>query len=168
MYSVGGGLIWQKDGKNIETDSDFYIQTTNLSTTLMKISAESNDSGSYLCSHSHYPETENASINVNVRKPSPRKQIECQSEIFSNITWKPIFTGTTANESCPENQIGIATRYCDTRGVWDMPNLINCTSKAFVDASKEVSLYSCTVKENAIRISEYVCCCEWSIVSGNL
>ncbi|XP_062593926.1 adhesion G protein-coupled receptor E1-like isoform X2 [Saccostrea cucullata] len=150
IYTAGGDLIWQKDGKNIETDSDFYITTTNLSTTLMKNSVGIDDSGNYLCSHSDYPDTENDSINVIVTKPSHTKQIECQREMFSNITWKAIIAGTTAQESCPEKQIGTATRYCNTRGVWEMPNLINCTSEAFVDASKEAFF---EVVDNVLSIS---------------
>jgi hypothetical protein len=34
---------------------------------------------------------------------------------------------------------GTATRYCDTQGEWEAPNLVNCTAEAFVNASKQVS-----------------------------
>lgn len=35
--------------------------------------------------------------------------------------------------------VGIATRFCDQRGIWESPNLINCTNEALVNASLLVS-----------------------------
>ncbi|XP_061181188.1 titin-like [Saccostrea echinata] len=67
---TGGSLIWEKDGKKI-TDSWFNISTTNTSTILNKASTEVNDSGTYSCLHSTYPDPLNVSIYVNVTEPEP-------------------------------------------------------------------------------------------------
>ncbi|XP_062607525.1 hemicentin-1-like [Saccostrea cucullata] len=65
----GGGLFWQKDSKKISPDSGFNITTTDTSTTLMKSSAEIDDSGTYSCSHSAYPEQISVSIYINITEP---------------------------------------------------------------------------------------------------
>ncbi|XP_061181184.1 adhesion G protein-coupled receptor B1-like [Saccostrea echinata] len=136
-YSTNGSLIWQKNGRNIETDLDIYISTTNLSTTLRKTSRRLGDSGSYFCLHSSYPDPTNVSISVMVTKPDQKR---CPNEIFERITWNATIAGTTKEESCPKNQKGTATRYCDTQGLWEIPNLINCTNVVFVNASKELDI----------------------------
>lgn len=35
--------------------------------------------------------------------------------------------------------VGVATRFCDEHGEWKLPNLINCTNEALVNASSLVS-----------------------------
>ena len=35
--------------------------------------------------------------------------------------------------------LGIATRKCNLEGVWEPPNLINCTTETFLNASSQVS-----------------------------
>ena len=35
--------------------------------------------------------------------------------------------------------LGIATRMCNLEGVWEPPNLINCTTEAFLNASSQVN-----------------------------
>ena len=42
------------------------------------------------------------------------------------------------NVSC---LIGIATRQCNVEGIWEPPNLINCTTEAFLNASSEVRFH---------------------------
>ena len=37
--------------------------------------------------------------------------------------------------------IGIATRQCNVEGIWEPPNLINCTIEAFLNASSEVRFH---------------------------
>ena len=37
--------------------------------------------------------------------------------------------------------IGIATRQCNVEGIWEPPNLINCTAEAFLNASLEVRFH---------------------------
>ncbi|XP_062601622.1 adhesion G protein-coupled receptor L2-like [Saccostrea cucullata] len=147
--STSGSLIWQRNGKNIITDSQFDITTTDISTTLKKNSTGIDDSGSYLCSHSSYPDPTNVSITVMVTKP---EQIRCPNAVFDGITWNATIAGTTKRESCPENQIGTATRFCNTQGEWETPNLVNCTDEAFVNASNELD----ALIEDGIDDSEQV------------
>ncbi|XP_062593919.1 adhesion G protein-coupled receptor L3-like [Saccostrea cucullata] len=136
---TNGNLIWQKNGKNIRTDTDFGINVgrTNISSTLRKTSARLDDSGTYLCSYSSYPEPTNVSITVKVTKPD---QVRCPGGMFENIIWNATVAGTTKTESCPPNQKGTATRYCDTQGVWDVPDLISCADVALVNASKQLDI----------------------------
>lgn len=35
--------------------------------------------------------------------------------------------------------LGVATRFCDGHGEWELPNLINCTNEDLVNASLLVS-----------------------------
>ncbi|XP_061181253.1 adhesion G protein-coupled receptor L2-like [Saccostrea echinata] len=147
--STSGSLIWQKDGNNIARDSKFNISTTNISTTLRKTSAGYGDSGSYLCSHSSYPDPTNVSVNIIVTKP---EQIRCPNTVLEGITWNATIAGTTKRESCPKNKKGTATRFCNTRGEWEIPSLINCTDEGFVNASKELDV----LIEDGVNNSEQI------------
>ncbi|XP_061181254.1 adhesion G protein-coupled receptor B1-like [Saccostrea echinata] len=134
----------------IFVDLEIYITKPKTTTTLEMTSGGLDDSGSYM--NSSYPDTTNSPITAVETKPDNREQIQCQNETFSNITWNATIAGTTTEESCPENQKGTATRYCDTRGFWEMPNLINCSSEAFVNASKELDV----LLENAVNNTEKI------------
>ncbi|XP_061181251.1 adhesion G-protein coupled receptor F1-like [Saccostrea echinata] len=132
-----GSLIWQKDGRKILslTDSVFNISRSNTYTTLYRPSASLTDSGNFSCFHSAYPDPVSVSVYINVIKP---EQLRCPTENFEGITWNTTVAGMTHKKSCPKNQKGTATRYCDTQGIWKTPNFINCTSEGFVNASKEL------------------------------
>ncbi|XP_061181286.1 latrophilin-like protein LAT-2 isoform X2 [Saccostrea echinata] len=141
-----GSLIWKKDGGNILSDTGFNISTTNTSTTLEKERADLSDAGSFSCSHSSYPDPVSVSISISVTKP---EQIRCADDKINNIIWKSTIAGTTKKESCPENQKGTATRYCNLQGVWDSPNLINCTDVALANANEELdSIIADGITEN--------------------
>ncbi|XP_062598125.1 LOW QUALITY PROTEIN: adhesion G protein-coupled receptor L3-like, partial [Saccostrea cucullata] len=130
-----GSLVWKKDGVYILLDSGFNISTTNVSSTLKKELADLGDAGRFSCSHSTYPDPVSVSIAISVTKP---EQIRCDDDEFDNIKWKSTIAGTTKKESCPENQKGTATRYCNFQGFWESPDLINCTDVALVNANEEL------------------------------
>ncbi|XP_062593924.1 adhesion G-protein coupled receptor G4-like [Saccostrea cucullata] len=133
-----GSLVWKKDGIDILLGmeySGFNISTSNVSSTLEKELADFGDAGRFSCSHSTYPDPVSVSIAISVTKP---EQIRCADDEFDNIKWKSTIAGTTKKESCPENQKGTATRYCNFQGLWESPDLINCTDVALVNANEEL------------------------------
>nr|XP_022310014.1 adhesion G protein-coupled receptor L4-like [Crassostrea virginica] len=77
-------------------------------------------------------------------------QNRCYSEFSDDIQWNTTLAGTTKREQCPRNQKGVATRQCNVEGVWEPPNLINCTTEAFLNASSELD----TILEEGITDPE--------------
>uniref|UniRef100_A0A0K0EWQ0 Flamingo-like protein FMI-1 (inferred by orthology to a C. elegans protein) n=1 Tax=Strongyloides venezuelensis TaxID=75913 RepID=A0A0K0EWQ0_STRVS len=86
----------------------------------------------------------------------------CPSNIESGIQWPTTIFGSTARQSCPFSQIGIAYRKCDTSGVWDMVNLDNCTLKSLhignnklwqIDTIMDVLQLSSLLKNSTKEIS---------------
>ncbi|XP_062590265.1 titin-like isoform X9 [Saccostrea cucullata] len=130
-----GNLVWKKDGVYILSDFGFNISTTNVSSTLEKELAYLGDAGRFSCSHSTYPDPVSVSIAISVTKP---EQIRCADDKIEKIMWKSTIAGTTKKESCPENQKGTATRYCNFQGFWESPDLINCTDVSLVNANEEL------------------------------
>ncbi|XP_048731395.2 adhesion G protein-coupled receptor L3-like [Ostrea edulis] len=150
---TNGRLIWQKDGKAIVLDSAFNVSTLETTTTLRKLSAVLDDSGRYSCSHSGYPDPVYESVNIKVTE---KEQKVCRNETSEDIMWNMATAGTTKKEACPKNQKGTATRYCDTQGDWEVPNLVNCTDEAFVNASKELDSLIADGVDNTEKLQETV------------
>ncbi|XP_056013809.1 adhesion G-protein coupled receptor G2-like isoform X2 [Ostrea edulis] len=129
---TNGSLIWQKNLKEIVSGSGFNINDTNTTTMLTKLSAKPDDSGSYSCSLSGYPDPVLVSIDITVAQPGQKR---CLDENLDGIIWSATIVGRNKQTSCPNNQKGTATRYCNLQGTWDSPNLVNCTDEAFLNAS---------------------------------
>uniref|UniRef100_A0A0N5A395 Cadherin n=1 Tax=Parastrongyloides trichosuri TaxID=131310 RepID=A0A0N5A395_PARTI len=84
----------------------------------------------------------------------------CPSNIEYGIQWPTTVFGSTARQSCPFSQLGIAFRKCSNTGVWDNVNLDNCTlsslhignsklwqSDTMLDVSQLASLLKNSTKE---------------------
>ncbi|XP_065940920.1 uncharacterized protein [Magallana gigas] len=131
LFDVNNGsLVITKDGSVLQD-----VSSSTFSTTWNKYSAVEADSGRYTCTHRGYHVPVTASVYVTVIQPEQKR---CESEWSEGILWNATLAGTTKQESCPANQKGFATRYCDQHGMWASPSLINCTTEAFTDASSQL------------------------------
>ncbi|EDV29560.1 uncharacterized protein TRIADDRAFT_52071 [Trichoplax adhaerens] len=58
---------------------------------------------------------------------------KCQSEVNSGIEWPLTASNNVAITQCVNDTIGRIYRFCDENGIWQSPNLLNCTNPAFLD-----------------------------------
>ncbi|XP_078328127.1 cadherin EGF LAG seven-pass G-type receptor 2-like [Crassostrea virginica] len=137
-----GSLALTKGGSNLTPSSN-----TQLSVTWHKGTSVVDDSGVYTCLYTTYPDPVSVSVYATV---IAQEQKRCNSEISYDIQWNTTLAGTTKKEPCPPNQKGIATRQCNVEGIWEPPNLINCTTEAFLNASSELD----TILEDGITDPE--------------
>nr|XP_022309930.1 uncharacterized protein LOC111115470 [Crassostrea virginica] len=141
-----GSLVLTKGGSNLT----LYLvasSNTQLSVTWHKGTSVVDDSGVYTCLYTTYPDQVSVSVYVTV---IAQEQKRCNSEISNDIQWNTTLAGKTKREPCPPNQKGIATRQCNVEGIWEPPNLINCTTEAFLNASSELD----TILEDGITDPE--------------
>lgn len=73
----------------------------------------------------------------------------CPKNYFSQIWWKRTAFGDIANEECPDETVGMASRFCNDTEGWKEPDLSNCSSVSFLDLGQQVNL------QNFICISKY-------------
>ncbi|XP_078327322.1 uncharacterized protein LOC144623100 [Crassostrea virginica] len=137
-----GSLALTKGGFNLTPSSN-----TQLSVTWHKETSVVDDSGVYTCLYTTYPDPVSVSVYATV---IAQEQKRCNSDISNDIQWNTTLAGTIKKEPCPPNQKGIATRQCNVEGIWEPPNLINCTSEAFLNASSELD----TILEDGITDPE--------------
>ncbi|XP_065940924.1 uncharacterized protein [Magallana gigas] len=141
---TNGSLVITKDGSVLPD-----VNSSTFSTTWNKYSAMEPDSGRYTCTHSGYHVLVSVSVYVTVIQPEQKR---CESEWSEGKLWNATLAGTTKQEPCPAKQKGFATRYCEQHGMWASPSLINCTSKAFTDASSQLD----DIIEDGIQNTEKV------------
>ncbi|XP_078332607.1 uncharacterized protein LOC111129591 isoform X3 [Crassostrea virginica] len=126
-------LVLRKDGINL-TDAknssynEIAINLTNVTT---------DNGGVYSCYYSNYSESVQMSIKVTI---TIKEQKVCRNETLNGIVWGVTLTNNAVRRSCPLDQIGTATRFCDSHGSWQTPILVNCTNKAFVNASQQLTV----------------------------
>lgn len=63
----------------------------------------------------------------------------CPSQVDERVEWPSTLRGVVARESCPDGQLGIATRRCDVDGQWEVAHTFNCTLSALVDLRHDFS-----------------------------
>nr|XP_034316532.1 uncharacterized protein LOC105326226 [Crassostrea gigas] len=143
-----GNLIIRKDGSLLAD-----VSKTNVSINWSKSAATGADSGSYTCLHTGYPDPVFVSINIIVIQPEQKR---CQSEMSDGIFWTITLAGSIKQENCPGNKKGIATRYCDSSGVWQSPSLINCTNEILMNASTQLNSILEDGVQNTDKIQETV------------
>ncbi|XP_078327327.1 uncharacterized protein LOC111116102 isoform X2 [Crassostrea virginica] len=137
-----GNLVLTKEGINLMRSS-----ITQLSVTWHKGTSMVDDSGVYTCLYTTYPDPVSAYVYVTVIAQGQKR---CNSEYSDGILWNTTLASTTKEEQCPSHQKGIATRKCHLEGVWEPPNLINCTTEAFLNASSQLD----TILEDGITDPE--------------
>ncbi|XP_078328117.1 uncharacterized protein LOC111115470 [Crassostrea virginica] len=137
-----GSLALTKGGSNLTPSSN-----TQLSVTWHKGTSVVDDSGVYTCLYTTYPDPVSVSVYATVIS---QEQKRCNSDISNDIQWNTTLAGITKREPCPPKQKGIATRQCNVEGIWEPPNLINCTTEAFLNASSELD----TILEDGITDPE--------------
>ncbi|XP_078333514.1 uncharacterized protein LOC111100876 isoform X4 [Crassostrea virginica] len=144
LVGVGNGSIVMKRDESIlpVNNTDFYSIWSKLAVT-------EDDSGRYTCLYSSYPDPVFASVTVSVIKPEQKR---CENDFSDGILWNTTLAGKMKSSQCPSYQKGLATRYCNQEGVWEPPNLINCTSEAFVNMSLELT----DIMEDGIRNPEKI------------
>ncbi|XP_078329616.1 uncharacterized protein LOC111112680 [Crassostrea virginica] len=140
---INGSVVFKKDGFILLSNNTF------LSSIWSKSDAAEEDSGRYTCLHSGYPDTALASLYVTVIKPDQKR---CESEYLNSILWSTIRANSLKREPCPANYEGIATRFCNPDGVWESPDLLNCTTAAFMNASTDLD----SIIEDGIRNPEKI------------
>ncbi|XP_052693314.1 adhesion G protein-coupled receptor E3-like isoform X3 [Crassostrea angulata] len=84
------------------------------------------------------------------------EQNTCIEDKTDGILWKATFAGRNKEIPCPENQNGVATRFCDEHGEWNLPNLINCTNEALVNASSLLDGIIANKTQDKFRIQKTV------------
>ncbi|XP_078327318.1 uncharacterized protein LOC144623098 [Crassostrea virginica] len=141
-----GSLALTKGGSNL-TPYSIAFYNTHLSVTWRKGTSVVDDSGVYTCLYTTYPDPVSVSVSATI---IAQEQKRCNSEISNDIQWNTTLAGTTKREPCPPNQKGIATRQCNVEGIWEPPNVINCTTEAFLNASSELD----TILEDGITDPE--------------
>ncbi|XP_078327321.1 uncharacterized protein LOC111115469 [Crassostrea virginica] len=141
-----GSLALTKGGSNL-TPYFIAFYNTHLSVTWHKGTSVLDDSGVYTCLYTTYPDPVSVSVYATV---IAQEQKRCNSEISNDIQWNTTLAGKTKREPCPPNQKGISTRQCNVEGIWEPPNLINCTTEAFLNASSELD----TILEDGITDPE--------------
>ena len=63
--------------------------------------------------------------------------------IFShNMWWDSKVAGVAVVQECPNGAVGEAVRNCSAEGLWQEPDLMNCTNQAFLDLETQVSCSS--------------------------
>ncbi|XP_078327350.1 adhesion G protein-coupled receptor B1-like isoform X2 [Crassostrea virginica] len=137
-----GSLVLTKEGINLTPSS-----STQLSMTWYKGTSMVDDSGVYTCLYTTYPDPVSVSVYATV---IAQDQKRCKSEYSEGILWNTTLASTTKEEPCPSYQKGIATRKCNLEGVWETPNLINCTTETFLNASSQLD----TILEDGITDPE--------------
>uniref|UniRef100_A0A7E4VR33 Protocadherin Fat 1 n=1 Tax=Panagrellus redivivus TaxID=6233 RepID=A0A7E4VR33_PANRE len=63
----------------------------------------------------------------------------CPAQIEGGIQWPSTLHGVVARQSCPRQQMGIATRKCTTLSEWESLNDYNCTLSQLYDLNIKVS-----------------------------
>nr|XP_022310794.1 uncharacterized protein LOC111116095 [Crassostrea virginica] len=137
-----GSLVLTKEGINLTPSS-----STQLSMTWYKGTSVVDDSGVYTCLYTTYPDPVSVSVYATV---IAQEQKRCKNEYSEGILWNTTLASTTKEEPCPSHQKGIATRKCNLEGVWEPPNLINCTTETFLNASSQLD----TILEDGITDPE--------------
>nr|XP_022291075.1 uncharacterized protein LOC111102569 isoform X2 [Crassostrea virginica] len=137
-----GSLELTKDGNKLPA-----VSNTKLSTTWYNEAAKMDDAGLYTCLHTTYPDPVSVSVYATVMA---QEQKRCRSDHSGDILWNATIAGATKKEPCPSHQKGTAARYCNSEGVWESPNLINCTTVAFLNASSELD----TILEDGVQNQE--------------
>uniref|UniRef100_A0A914YDA7 Uncharacterized protein n=1 Tax=Panagrolaimus superbus TaxID=310955 RepID=A0A914YDA7_9BILA len=62
----------------------------------------------------------------------------CTSEIEEGVQWPSTLRGVVARQSCPGNQMGIATRKCSNEGEWQTVYDYNCTLPQLYDLNAKI------------------------------
>uniref|UniRef100_A0A915CQB9 G-protein coupled receptors family 2 profile 1 domain-containing protein n=1 Tax=Ditylenchus dipsaci TaxID=166011 RepID=A0A915CQB9_9BILA len=62
----------------------------------------------------------------------------CPSNIEDGVQWPTTSRGTTARQSCPAFQLGIATRKCSPKSEWMVVNSYNCTLPQVYDLQNKI------------------------------
>lgn len=66
----------------------------------------------------------------------------CPRSAAESIWWSRTNFGEEAVETCPKGSHGKASRICDNElGGWQLPDMFNCTSAAFVELRNQVSTF---------------------------
>nr|XP_034316959.1 deleted in malignant brain tumors 1 protein-like isoform X6 [Crassostrea gigas] len=129
-YGQGSGPVWLDNVKCMGTETSIE-------------ECSHNSWGSHDCSHG-----EDVSISCSLSN----EKTMCNIETAMDILWSTTIAGTTIKKPCFGNQIGTATRLCDSEGKWRNPNLVNCTDKVFHEASQKLT----ALRDNGVNNTEEV------------